>query len=201
MNEKNDNIFKFSLTQGDVVLTERIFDGNVFNPYTRYSIDIRKFLPKIITKFQKVLSKRYYNVSLNGYNLKDLEYKTFSNMSKDVKHQMMYNPRVSDFMVENKRIVGVECKLSLYINDNLIVERVFYVDGFNPISKNSVDLLDVFNESYDMIYRSIRKRDIKNMWDDYDMINKLGMSINKIRELPQNVRYRIIRNMNNEYRW
>ncbi len=63
------------------------------------------------------------------------------------------------------------------------MERVFYVDGFNPVARWSMDLIDVVCEVADGIFNQIRKNDIKNMWDDFDLISKKGMSINQIREL------------------
>ena len=54
MSEKEyNNVFRFSLYQENVLLCEKMFDANQFNPFTRYSIDIRDILPKAITKLQK----------------------------------------------------------------------------------------------------------------------------------------------------
>ena len=62
MNEKGySNLFRFSLSQGDVLLCEKMFDADQFNPFTRYSIDVRDILPKAITKMQKTLSRRNYD--------------------------------------------------------------------------------------------------------------------------------------------
>ena len=201
MNDKSENLFRLTLYQGNMVLAERIIDADLFNPLTRYSIDIRRILPKTITNLQKLLSRKLYDVELNGYNLFEYEKKNVKSFPNEMRRDIQYNPQSVQFKIDNKTIKGVECKLGLYINDNPIVERLFYVDGFNPVVKSSVDIIDEINIITNNIFKLIKEKDIENMWDDYDMINKLGMSINKIRELTPAVRKRIIRNMNNNYRW
>ena len=41
----------------------------------------------------------------------------------------------------------------------------------------------------------IKKIDIKNMWDDYDLINCMGLSIGQIRELPHYKREDLLRKL------
>ena len=199
MEEKNENNFRLTLYQENVILAETIFDADLFNPFTRYSIDIRNMLPKTITKLQKLLSRKTYDVETHGYNLFEYEKKYVKSFPSDTRRFIQYNPKPVQFKVDEKTIRGVECKLGLYINDNPIVERVFFVDGYNPVIKNSVDVVDEIRSISNQIFNQIKKSDVKNMWDDYDMINKLGMSINKIRELNPRDRYRIIRRMNGHF--
>lgn len=202
MSEKNySNEFRFSLYQEDVLLCEKVFSADVFNPFTRYSIDIRDLLPQAITKLQKTLSKKRYEVEMdcgNGVSYNFFRY-TQNEISKypEKWHEgMKYNPIVMKHEIEDKVIRGVECKIGLYINDNPIVERIFYVDGFNPIARYSLDVVDVVLEIVDEIFTSIKKVDIGNMWDDYDLINKRGLSINQIRELPPYKRASLLRSIN-----
>jgi hypothetical protein len=166
MNEKgNNNVFCFSLYQEKILLGEKIFDADQFNPFTRYSIDIRDILPQIISKLQKTLSKKSYEIITS------------------VIDETQYNPQPIIQKIEEKVIKGVECKIGLYINDNPIVERLFYVDGFNPLARWSTDLTNDIVEISDNILNHIKKTDVKNMWDDYDLINRKGLTINQIREL------------------
>ena len=51
---EDKNNFKFILTQGDIILFERIFDANFFSVHTRGYVDIRKILPSSINQLQKV---------------------------------------------------------------------------------------------------------------------------------------------------
>ena len=174
MSEKeNNNEFRFSLYQENILLCEKTFNADKFNPFTRYSIDIRDILPRAITKLQKILSKRNY------YVISD-------------KIDTHYNPKPIIQQIEEKTIKGVECKIGFYINSNPIVERLFYVDGFNPMARWSFDLTDVVIEIADTIFDKIKKNDIKNMWDDYDLINLGGLSINQIRELSMSKREEIL---------
>lgn len=191
----NNNQFKFTLKQSDLLLYEKIFDADVFNPFTRYSIDIREVLPQSITKLQKILSKKRYDVTLNEYDLFHFYKNQLAMYPKDVRNDLEYKPKVSKHQIDDKVIKGVECKIGLYINDNPIVERIFFVDGYNPVARFSSDLLNVFQEISNDIFKSIKKADKRNMWDDYDLINYKGLSINQIRDLPLNKRKGMLRSI------
>lgn len=181
-------MFRFALYQQDILLGEKVYDADKFNPFTRYSIDIRELLPKAITRMQKVLSKKRYDVIIevgNGveYNLFRYNQKVVESYPNDIKRDLKYYPETIVQEIDDKTIRGVECKIGFYINDNPIVERVFYVDGFNPVSRWSLDVTDTVVMVGDEIIESIKKKDIANMWDDYDLINIRGLSINQVREL------------------
>jgi len=192
---KKRNVFKFSLYQENLLLCEMILDADQFNPFTRYSINIRDILPKSIVMLQKVLSKRTQNYDFiidigknsNGqncsYDLLELYRKNIESYPSEIRNLLEYNPQPIVQFIDDKTIRGVECKIGMYINDNPIVERLFYVDRYNPEARLSVDLLNTFIYIVDEIYKKIKKTDIKNIWDDYDLINVAGLSIEQIREL------------------
>ena len=108
---------------------------------------------------------------------------------------MRYNPQSVIQQIENKTIRGVPCKIGFYINENPIVEREFYVDGFNPVALVSLDILHVVTDITTTIEEKIKRDDIANMWDDYDLINYRGLSINQIRELHPAKRAEMLRRM------
>lgn len=207
MNEKeHNNMFRFSLHQGDVLLCEKMFDADKFNPFTRYSIDVRDILPRAISRIQKTLSKRNYDVIADvgitdvgseevSYDLFRYRQKVINSYPKEWRKGMYYSPEIIIQHIENKTIRGVPCKLGLYINENPIVEREFFVDGFNPVARMSLDILYVVTEIADNIFNKIKKNDIKNMWDDYDLINYRGLSINQIRELHPAKRGEMLRRL------
>ena len=210
MSEKEyNNAFRFSLYQGNILLCEKVFDADQFNPFTRYSIDIRDILPRAITKLQKTLSKRSYGVIVEtgriDTTVQDSEndiidlYGYYQDMINSYPQQyrgeMRYNPAPVVQQIEEKVIRGVECKIGLYINDNPIVERLFYVDGFNPVARWSLDVTDAVIEITNTISEKIKRSDIKNMWDDYDLINYRGLSINQIRELSTSKREEMLRKL------
>ena len=201
MNEKEySNTFRFALTQGSVLLCEKIFDADKFNPFTRYSIDIRDILPRAITKLQKTLSKNKYDIIWDcgnnvRYDLYHYAQNIISSYPPYYRGDMKYNPQPIVQQIEEKTIKGVECKIGLYINENPIVERLFYVDGFNPVARYSIDIVDAVVEITNSIRSKILISDEKNMWDDYDLINIRGMSINQIRELSTGKREELLRRM------
>ena len=207
-NEKEkvfENVFRFALTQGDVLLCEKLFEADDFNPFTRYSIDIRDILPRAITRLQKTLSKRSYDVVAEvgkdelgesvSLNLLKYNQNLVNSYPQRYRNSMRYSPTPKVQHIEEKTIRGVECKIGLYINENPIVERVFYVDGFNTVAKQSTDLTYVVTDIAEIIAAKIKRNDIKNMWDDYDLINMRGLSINQIRELPIGKREYLIRQL------
>jgi hypothetical protein len=199
MNEKDySNTFRFALMQGNVLLCEKIFDADKFNPFTRYSIDIRDILPRAITRLQKTLSKNKYDIIWDcgnsvRYDLYHYAQNIISSYPPQYRGDIKYNPQPIIQQIEEKTIRGVECKIGLYINENPIVERLFYVDGFNPVARYSVDIVDVVVEITNSIRTKILLSDQKNMWDDYDLINIRGMSINQIRELSTGKREELLR--------
>lgn len=198
MNEKEyNNVFRFSLYQGEVLLGEKVFNADLFNPFTRYSIDIREILPRAITTLQKVLSKRNYETQINEDLFDAYRYhqKMISLYPQEWRKEMYYNPQPIIQQIEDKTIKGVECKIGFYINDKPIVERIFYVDGFNPVARWSLDLINVVVMIADTIFNHIKKNDIKNMWDDYDLINIKGLSINQIREFSPAKREEMLRRL------
>ena len=197
MTEKEySNEFKFSLYQENVLLCENIFDADQFNPFTRYSIDVREILPRAITRLQKTLCKRSYITQISDdMDLYQYHQKQISTYPQHYRSDMKYNPQSITQHIEDKIIKGVECKIGLYINDKPIVERVFYVDGFNPVARWSVDIVYVVSDITELIFNKIKKSDIKNMWDDYDLINCMGLSIGQIRELPHYKREDLLRKL------
>lgn len=198
---ENNNNFKFSLYQKDLLLCEVVFNADDFNPLTRYSIDIRDILPRSITKLQKVLSKKSYLTTFS-YDLDFYEYyqKMINIYSYEQRKLMKYNPKSTTYQVldsydNNKTIKGVECKIGLYINEKPIVERIFYVDGFNPVARLSLDIIEVVDDIVNEIYSKIKTNDLNNIWDDYDLINYGGYSINEIRDFPLSKRQYILRKL------
>lgn len=191
---ENINNFKFALTQGDAVLFQRVFDGNQFSLHTRSYIDIRKILPSSINQLQKVLSKNGYNTKLSvegdkitteGKLIKGKYYNLFGEYIKDIdsfpanmRKELEYNPESVSFKVnantprgiESMTIRGVECKIALYRNDLPIVERLFYVDRFNPIARWSVDLTTACEYIVDDIFNIITRSDISYLWSEYDKL-------------------------------
>ena len=195
-NKEFNNTFRFSLYQEDVLLGEKSFDADLFNPITRYSIDIRHILPKIITNLQKVLSKRNYTTNIgNGFDLFIYNKKLINSYPQNIRESLRYNPQPITQKIDDKIIKGVECKIGLYINDKPIVERLFYVDGYNVVARWSVDLINEVIFATDTIYHHIKNSDVTNMWDDYDLINLRGLNINQIRELSPAKRDEMLRKL------
>jgi hypothetical protein len=214
MTEKfNENIFKFSIYQGDCVVSERIFNANDFNPVIRYSVDIRSIIPEIIQKLQITLSKR--NLTFNkidekayvDYNfLRDYQDVCYNFNLKPIKLKKPYYIRKE---INGKVIEGTQCRFGLYINNNPIVERDFHVDKYNPAVRFSYEIVETTRDLVDFIVQYLKEMDSKHMWDDYKLIKTYSLYINQIRELTDKKRNlflnkiddgNFIRKIKNEYR-
>ena len=203
--KENSNVFRFSLHQGETLLCEKIFDADQFNPFTRYSIDVRDILPRAITRIQKTLSRRGYDVMLETGKNDDGEMQTYdlfgyrqdmiNTYPREWRNDMRYNPQAVVQKIEEKTIRGVPCKIGLYINENPIVEREFYVDGFNSVALVSLNIVNVVTNIAESMESKIKRNDVRNMWDDYDLINYRGLTINQIRELHPAKRAEMVRRL------
>ena len=188
--KSHTNNFKFVLYQGKDVVVEKIFNADVFNPIVRYSVDIREFIPAIIQNLQRVMSRRNLNYKDNGYDFLE-EYKDLTYFYR-VDDNKLSKPNFIKYNYGNKTIKGVECKFGLYINNNPIVERKFYVDNYNPSSRFSTEITEIVNEIVDDIHLSLKELDVDHMWNDYTLINTYGLYVNQIRELSKNRRNEMI---------
>jgi hypothetical protein len=206
-----NNKFKFILFQGNTTLCEAYINADHFNPITRYSINVKDIFKDAIAKLQTVLSEKFYDIIIEvgrkDQSIEDsenkiydlLEYQTdmINSYPIEYRNDMKYNPQPSVKEIEGRTVKSVECKIGFYINDKTIIERDFYVNGFNPQVKYSVDLKEAVQDITEVIFAQIKKSDIKNMWDNYDLINIKGFSINQINEFSPYKRAEILKSMRN----
>jgi hypothetical protein len=188
--EKESSQFKFSVYQGNILFCERSFDAGSFNPYTRFSIDIRDTLPRCISKMQRVLSKKDEDIVMIKEALAYSNYKEYN-------PQPIVQQFIDSVTLEERTIKGVECKLGFYINDKPIVERIFLVDNFNPMVRWSRDLISTTTEVTNMIYNKIKSIDEKNMWDDNDLMNIKGLTQAQINDLTPQRREELLMKIRN----
>lgn len=194
-NVRRDNFFTFTLTQGSehILFCEKQINANQYSPVTRYSVNLKDVMPRFIYRLQRVLSQKSYSTTFesggkNVYDFLDMNHKQINSYKPRYRENMLYVPKPSNN--ENKR--GVEFMFVLRMNEHIILEHEFCVEGFNSASRYSNDLVDEFNNVIDSIEAKLRKIDIRNMWDDYDIINKFNMNIKQIRTLSPSDRHRLI---------
>ncbi|MBW2998845.1 hypothetical protein KY321_04870 [Candidatus Woesearchaeota archaeon] len=198
--KKHVNYFKFVLYQGDTVINTRIFDADNFNPLTRYSVDIRNLIPSINQRLQKTLSGK--NLSYGDSNYDYIRhYKDCRDaFGKTPTDNTLEKPPYKVQIINERQIKGVECRFGLYINNNPIVERDFYVDGYNPATRFSTELTSVIKNICEDIFHNIKSNDIKNMWDDYYLIRNYGLSSQQLRDLSFKRRKEMVANLKNPSR-
>ena len=207
MSEKksHENSFKFSLYQENDLVIERSFSADVFNPMARYSVNIKEIIPSIIQRLQKLLSKRDATYKVDyGDEAYDLlgNYQTSIKVNKNFSQNKLTIPEAKSVDITDgkgnvlKTITGVEWKFCFYINNNMIVERLLYVDKYNPAIRFSTEIVDTVNEITEDIFEIIKKNDVNNIWDDFNIINAYGFShINNVRELTKEQRQLYLKNI------
>lgn len=198
-NKTFENTFKFGLYQENDMIIETSFTADNINPAIRYSVDIRDEVFSIISRLQKALSRRNltHKIDLAGNTYDFLEhYRNQSALETKSFNDKLDAPKKTTHKVNGKIYSGVQFKFGLFINNNLIVERDFYVKGYNPASRFSLELSETVNQIADEINESLREDDIKHMWDDYDLIHTYNLYINDIRDLSQNRRNLMLKKIN-----
>jgi len=65
----NEDIFDLEIKVDDRVVAARQFTGNLYQQRVRYSVDIRKMIPKIISIITETLSREKLNVEYGSINL------------------------------------------------------------------------------------------------------------------------------------
>lgn len=200
-----ENVFKFGLYQEDSIVSETIFSADMYNPVVRYSVDIRSDISKIISNLQRVLSTKNdfllnFNFDFGNVKYNSLEEYKASIQEIDTQEFItkLSKPNIKKKTIKGKVISGAEFKFGLYINDNPIVERVFYVSRYNPKARFSLELASAINDIINEIQSQLKESDVKHMWDDYELINNYGMYINQIRDLSKNKRNKLLEDIKNK---
>lgn len=198
---KQENNFKFGIYLRNEVIAEKIFSADQYNPVVRYSVNIREMIPNIISEIQSVLqtnsdvltfeNQHGWNNALDYYKMlcdvNDLNY-----FKLKVPVQQQKNNPVSGKPYPMKG--GTEFKFGLYINQHPIVERNFYVDGFNPEARFSIDFMKTVRGIVESLETHLVKADRNQMWDDHTLINVYDLNIQQVRELSRERREQLLKN-------
>jgi hypothetical protein len=196
--KKNTNDFSFVLydEKGNKIV-ERRFNGDCFNPTTRYYVDIRYMIPEIIKRLESKLSSKHLNYKESfgvGYDENDeKQYKDYDYLG----HFKSVSPTPSYFsrFVSTKK--EAELKFGLYINNNTIVERNIYISNYNPASRYSVELIEAVRGICDDIYLHLKRQDVTNMWDDFEIITTYGLHISQIRDFTYKQKQELLKKRSN----
>jgi len=163
-----ENYLKLSLYQENVLFYEGIIDNTQFHPQVKKNIDIRSLLPDAIRSLQKVLSKRKCDFILptGKHTHYNNEHEVINHLMRMGCNNLDYNPVVVEKKIMGRVYTGVEFKLGFYLNDKTIVERDFYVNGFNPMSRYNVEVTYQCNDILNNIVSYIKMIDINNICDE-----------------------------------
>jgi hypothetical protein len=79
---------------------------------------------------------------------------------------MMANPSLTQTLIERSKSFKEPYEFIFKINDNIIVQRFFTVNQYNPFSLYSLELKDVVDECVDIIQKEMKSRTLDFM-DEY----------------------------------
>ncbi len=198
-NNYQGNHFKFSLYQEQDLIIERIFDADCYSAGVRNFVNIREFLPSIITKLQRLLSADEYETQFSISDKNEELDETIYDFKSYREYQVSLYPekmqwhfdepehtlehKIIDNMGNERIMRGTEFKMGLYINNKVIVERTLYVNNYNPDAKVSMDLYYVVSNICNMIINYLKKSDIKYQFDDEDIKTKFNLTQYQLNEL------------------
>jgi len=170
----------------DVTLFKKIFSSKQINPFTRKHVDLRGMIENIIEEIKEVLSLDEYDTIYTNknqiiYDFLELDMEFIENLTPQKRQKLLYNP-------DN----NIECLVGLYIGDNVIIERTFVVENYNPIVRWSNEILETGNDITDRIEKYLIEKDKKNIWDDYYLNKKKNIPIIKIWNIPIEERERLL---------
>jgi hypothetical protein len=188
--------FKFGLylnneTLGNQVISERIFDADVYNHPTRYSVNIKQFSHEIISSFQRVLSTKNSGLTFKTYVGKNSKgKKVYVDHNKYVvaeldENKRNYNITKNDYNFNYPQELNEAFKFTLKIGDNIIIERDFTVLRFNPKAIFSNEVMDLVNEWVSTINDHIKQNDIRQMWQENALIERYGYQVNEVRTMDK----------------
>jgi hypothetical protein len=145
------NCFKFSLSYKDNILSERIFDADVYNPQIRQMVNIKDLVPEIRKVLQRALSiptqklSNDYYVGLNKNNkpvtikIDDLKDKKLSHRFQFLKEKHKTN--TSTIKDKNINKVSIENNLNK-INDKYMIVVSLKDNSTELFYKKNVQVLE-----------------------------------------------------------
>lgn len=183
--------YKFGLYIGNHIVSERIFDADVYNPANRYKVELRPLSQRIIAEFRNILS------TPNQY----LNFK--ASVGVDVnKQRRTYRLNEYNYAFDNEDVSGEAFKYALKIsdsskeNDDFVIERNFAAKNFNRNSLNSLNIVQKVDDwAYD-IQDIIKRKDESQMWDEYELLNKTQLNISDIRNLSVDAKEELLFKVN-----
>lgn len=164
------DFYRFVLYLNGQPISQTEFPAHTYNQNVRYFVNIKELAPDFIKSLQNVLSlkDKDLNLKLENYNFIKEYNKVLSINKKLISLSPELNKinRLSEGTYLDGRYVNEQeqFKFVLYLNENHIIERNFFVKNFNPKSRFSIDLIETIIEIIDDIKNHIKKQDSQYMW-------------------------------------
>lgn len=170
------NLFTISLFMGDYLLSERCFDGNVYNHNTRYTVNIKHISQDIIREYQNILQTATRNLTFLTTNVNGKEFK-------------LNNTKCEIPIIENW---SEAFRYVLKFNDNVIIERTFTARKFNERSIYSKEFYDTNLFISELIQQEIKKQDCKQIAEEYLLTEYYNYNVNEVRNMEKEKRSELL---------
>lgn len=183
--------YKFGLYQGDEIVSERIFDADVYNPANRYKVELRPLNQRIIAEFRNILST-------------PSQYLTFKYPAGVDANKQRRTYRINEYqyLSDHNESLGENFKYALKISDSskesddYIIERNFPVKNFNRQALHSLNVVQKVDDWAFDIQDLIKGKDVSQMWDEYELLNKTQLNISDIRSLSPDAKEELLFKVN-----
>lgn len=177
MSSENEKNLSFVLSKGDKIICERIVTDLPIST----NANLRDVLPIVTRDIVSVLSAKEYDTRVKSggkviYDLEKYHKKMINLYPKKIRDILLENealiltehniPRGDGTIVEYKDVV--ECKFGVYICGSPIVERMLYINRFNPLCNQTLEVVEVFNTCVELMKKQIKMGEMNAMWYAYD---------------------------------
>lgn len=139
-------MYKLVLRQEEDVITERIFDSDVYSSKTK--LNLKKLFNQSIQELTEVLTEKKLDVNYQKYDL-------ISEYKKQVDYYTKKNKEVKNIL-KNK---STQFNITMYYDDNIVISRDFKVREYNTASRFSLNLYEVFSSIVESIKYEVKLQD------------------------------------------
>lgn len=156
--------YRFEVSDYSGLVVGRSFDAACYNQQVRYSVNLRSYLRGFIRELKRAFESRAPTPFVEG-KLPPVPY---------------------------YRQPAQMVKMSIYIDDSLIVQRLFKVKRYNPQARYSQELQQVTDRIVRSIQRGLWQRDCHKIWEDQIITNYLNCDLRKANRLTKHQRQKVL---------
>ena len=182
--QTENNHFKFEFTVKGKILYQRIFDSDVYNHNTRYSVYIADIYKEMQKDIIHILTSKRNSLTLQTkYSKKRYDTYNVDSPILSIPNESMYDTDAFMF--------------TFYINNHIIINRKFTLyqkdnSNFYTHSLFSMELYNILDYYCSVIQNHIKKKDEEQLWQEYYLMTYHNIQPKESRELPADKRKKLL---------